>query len=131
MFKSPQSKKPTILVVDDDPSVLTMLESLFHDDAEIITANGGQMALALLRENMFYGHMPDLILADVHMPCGSGPTFIDSVESLGVKIPMVLLTTYLSDFRKQSDHSTFKFDKLREVVLNSLEKVKELEGVGV
>jgi CheY-like chemotaxis protein len=41
-----------ILFVDDEPSVLSAMHRLFHDDAcEVMRPVGGPVALELLREN--------------------------------------------------------------------------------
>jgi DNA-binding response OmpR family regulator len=61
-------KKPTILVADDDPQILTMLGiRLSKRGYEVIEAADGLQTLAKARE-----HRPDLVLLDVMMPGKNG-----------------------------------------------------------
>lgn len=59
------SKK--LLLVDDDPKVLEILQLYLEDEFEIYTANDGQFAL-----NQFYQHQPELVVLDVMMPGMNG-----------------------------------------------------------
>ena len=60
--------KPTILVVDDDPSNLEVISSLLKDLYKVKVANNGEKALQIVDR----GSPPDLILLDVIMPELSG-----------------------------------------------------------
>ena len=63
------STKTRILVVDDDPDVLALLESILTSHGyEVTRAASGPSALALLRS----GLSPCLILVDLEMPLMSG-----------------------------------------------------------
>lgn len=53
-----------ILVVDDYPVTLKLLEQLFMNEYQVLTASNGEAALALCRADP----MPDLLLMDVMMP---------------------------------------------------------------
>jgi len=55
--------QPTILLVDDVPANLTILELTLKDQWRLLTATSGREALALVNEAK-----PDLILLDVMMP---------------------------------------------------------------
>ncbi len=55
-------QKPTILIVDDSPSILQLLVHLLKDNYHIKVANNAHRALELAQTN------PDLILLDVVMP---------------------------------------------------------------
>jgi len=62
------SKKPTILIADDDPQILTMLGiRLAKKGYTILEASDGLQTLAQARE-----HHPDLVLLDVMMPGKNG-----------------------------------------------------------
>jgi two-component system nitrogen regulation response regulator NtrX len=69
--------KATVLVVDDEESILETLSGILEDEGyEVITASSGEQALTLVKEQS-----PDLILLDVWMPAG-----IDGLETLrGIK----------------------------------------------
>ena len=59
-----------VLVVDDDPGILSALMRLLQRDGHTVeTATDGQAALALLREGCY-----DLILCDLLMPELDGQT---------------------------------------------------------
>jgi DNA-binding response OmpR family regulator len=54
----------TILVVDDEADILNFLELVLKERGyDVLTAAGGQQALAEARE-----HLPDLVLLDIMMP---------------------------------------------------------------
>ena len=61
---SSSQRRPRILVVDDDPGVIQILEAnLNHANFEVISAANGTQALAKASEER-----PDLILLDVMLP---------------------------------------------------------------
>lgn len=63
----------TILVIDDDPSIVSALSRLLQRDGHTVeTADNGQHALERLRE-----HRYDLLLCDLRMPDLAGPAFYD------------------------------------------------------
>jgi len=83
----------TIMVVDDDPSIIYTvkhgLEAL-DSDFRIIGANSGEQCLKLLRNN----EIPDVILLDIMMPGMTGWETINKIkqdESLKT-IPVIFLT---------------------------------------
>ncbi|MCP4023203.1 MAG: response regulator [Desulfobacteraceae bacterium] len=59
---------PTILVVDDDPVNLQIVEDYLGAEYQVITFPGGNEALSYIEDN----DMPDLILLDIMMPQISG-----------------------------------------------------------
>ncbi|PYG02876.1 response regulator receiver modulated diguanylate cyclase [Thioalkalivibrio sp. ALE21] len=58
--------KPTLLLVDDEPTNIQALGHLLKDDYRIRVANNGEKALALAAEGA--PERPDLILLDIQMP---------------------------------------------------------------
>lgn len=63
-----QQKKPTILVADDDPQILTMLGiRLSKRGYQVLEAADGLQTLQKARQ-----HRPDLVLLDVMMPGKNG-----------------------------------------------------------
>lgn len=58
---------PTILVVDDDDSILTLLEIALDEVGEVVTAADGEQALAWTRQQL-----PDIVVMDVMMPHTNG-----------------------------------------------------------
>jgi len=58
-----------VLVVDDDPDLLTLVElQLRHHGHDVATANGGEQALAYVNAN----GRPDVAVLDVAMPGMNG-----------------------------------------------------------
>lgn len=63
------TNKTTVLVVDDDPDILRLVEAILTGHGfDVATAPSGRRALQLLRE----GLAPCLILIDLGMPAMSG-----------------------------------------------------------
>lgn len=67
-----------ILVVDDNPHVLSALVDLFEDQHDLSVVG------AALREDdaitLALSHRPDVVLVDVHMPQGGGQHVITAVR---------------------------------------------------
>jgi signal transduction histidine kinase len=63
----PSSGSQRILIVDDDPPVVTSLQRMLEDH-DVATARGGAEALEMCEQGDF-----DLVLCDVRMPDLSGP----------------------------------------------------------
>jgi putative two-component system response regulator len=59
--------RPSILLVDDEPSNLKVLRQLLHEDYRLLFARSGEDALTLAEQQQ-----PDLILLDVMMPGMTG-----------------------------------------------------------
>ena len=79
-----------ILIVDDEPSVVSYLEMLFQDSGyETVTASDGAAALEMVR-----GEAPDLVTLDVSMPKASGTRFYKEVKTDPElnSIPVVIIT---------------------------------------
>jgi len=83
--------KPTILVVDDEPTIRRLLEyNLKENKFNVVTANDGKEALLWLQE----GNLPDLIVTDIMMPNIDGYQFIKNVRTSGFfrDIPVIFLS---------------------------------------
>ena len=67
----------TILLVDDDPQLRTLLGlTLRGSGYSVIEADSGMAGLELARK-----HLPDLILSDIDMPGGDGASLLREVRS--------------------------------------------------
>ncbi len=81
---------PSMLLVDDESSVLSALRRLFRKlDCEVIIANSGQEGLEKLEENTV-----DLIISDARMPNMTGPEFLAIVAEKYPETERILLTGY-------------------------------------
>lgn len=79
-----------LLIVDDEVTLLKLLERLFEDQYTVRTAPSGQYALDILKE----GFMPDVILADQRMPGMSGAEFLTHSREIVPDAVRVILTGY-------------------------------------
>lgn len=84
-----------VLVVDDNATSLSVLDRLFRDDYEVVTANRGAAALGHCR----VGSMPDLVLIDVQMPEMDGFETVRQMRDmpLAADIPVIFVTADTSD----------------------------------
>lgn len=80
----------TILIVEDNPDMRSGLRvSLEIEGYNVLTANNGEEALALLATSM-----PDLVLADLKMPYMNGLQLLDEIQKNETwrDIPVVIVT---------------------------------------
>jgi len=83
------SKLPLLLIVEDNPSILSFLQLSLNNHFSIITAKDGQEGLLIaIRE------IPDLILSDILMPVLDGLEMVHQlkINTLTAHIPIVVLS---------------------------------------
>ncbi|HZS45073.1 MAG TPA: ATP-binding protein, partial [Blastocatellia bacterium] len=85
-----------ILIVDDEPASLEMLETLLnHWGAKVRTSDSALAALELLQQ-----WKPDMLLSDIAMPERDGNWLIANIRKIentnGGRIPAIAVTAYLS-----------------------------------
>lgn len=83
---------PTILVVDDEPDILSSLRDLIEaslDGTRCLTAQSGKAALDILQKDRV-----DIILSDYKMPGMDGLTFLQEARRLAPKVTRVLITAF-------------------------------------
>jgi two-component system response regulator MprA len=79
---------PTVLVVDDDPKLLKMLQrTLVYENLHVLTATNGLEALPLV-----IAHQPDLIIIDWMMPKMDGLAFIHRLRDEENRTMALMLT---------------------------------------
>lgn len=77
-----------ILLVDDEPNVLNALKRVFRqENYAVVTASGGQEALALLNKEPFH-----LMISDYMMPGMTGAELLKQVKALKPEIIRIMLT---------------------------------------
>lgn len=83
------SRRKRILLVDDDPTYLTLVKSWLDDEYRVVIVNSGMQAITYLATNE-----PDLILLDYEMPVTTGPQVLEMIrsESRSSSIPVIFLT---------------------------------------
>jgi len=86
-------KDKTILVVDDETDIRTLVEGLLASHGyTVVQANDGAEALMLLRKREF-----DLMVLDIMMPKVDGYQVMDALKSFKPSMPVVMLTAKASD----------------------------------
>jgi two-component system, chemotaxis family, chemotaxis protein CheY len=82
----------SILVIDDNPAVRTMLADILHDEGyQVVCAANGAEALVILRG---HPHPIRLILLDLDMPVMNGKEFrqLQIQEPVFAAIPVVVIS---------------------------------------
>jgi len=86
-IKDLMNQKTTILVVDDDPSIIELVQtSLEEEDWNMCSALNGDEALKTIHENL-----PDLVILDIMMPGIDGTEVCRHINSTS-SVPVVMLT---------------------------------------
>lgn len=94
----PMSDAKTILIVDDEPDVLTYLKAFFEDNGfRTLTAANGKEGFAAAR-----AERPDLITLDITMPEESGVRMFRDLQADQdtAAIPVVMITGVSPDFKR-------------------------------
>lgn len=109
-----------ILVVDDEPSITSVLATVFVDEGHTVhTAQNGAEAVALLTRQSV-----DLIVSDVVMPMLDGLTLVRHLRRRGDRTPIVLMTATPSRVTKLPGvrlvPKPFDLDELLAVVAGAL-----------
>lgn len=87
---TPLQSKRTILVVEDDQNVRSMiLRHLSHGGYDVKTASDGMEGLNMLEQGSF-----DLVITDIVMPYVSGIGIVARVKSQNPRVPVIAITGY-------------------------------------
>ena len=79
---------PTILVVDDDASVLHLFRKIFGDgDVQLITATSAGEGLKAIA-----AQKPDVVILDIMLPDKSGLDIFQRISDLDPKLPVIFIT---------------------------------------
>lgn len=92
------SQFKTVLIVDDNPTNLSILDKLVRSwNYKVITASSGVDALGIVRS----GARPDLLITDHRMDEVSGVQLAEELRAMGLRMPMLLLSSSGSDAGRQ------------------------------
>lgn len=86
---------PRVLVVDDDPDIIDLIQQMLSAEPyNVVTASDGQMALAMVSQQL-----PDIILLDLFMPNLDGFSVIEQLsrDPNTHAIPVLAITAKLLD----------------------------------
>jgi DNA-binding NtrC family response regulator len=78
-----------IMVVDDEPANLRLLERLFRHDYNVLTAESGEGALRLLGQ-----HEVALLITDQRMPGMTGVELLERTSTIRPHMVRIILTGY-------------------------------------
>ncbi len=124
----------TILVVDDEKSILQSLEGILTDEGfHVITAESGTAALDRVEETM-----PDVVLLDIWMPAPDGMATLEKLKSLYPRLQVVMMSGHgnIETAVKATKMGAYDFiekplslDKLLLAVNNALEHNRLEEAI--
>ena len=105
----------TILVVDDEPSILKLLSFILSPKYTLVIKTSGIEAIAWLEE----GNDPDLIISDLMMPYFDGESLIKNLKISGFyrNTPVILLSG-AEDLGDKVKEMSFKIDCYLEKPFN-------------
>jgi putative two-component system response regulator len=85
---------PVVLVVDDMPEILHLVQRTLNTEFKSILLTSGEQALKWLQKNV-----PDLIILDINMPNMNGYEVIDNIKSDArlVDVPIVFFSALSGD----------------------------------
>jgi two-component system nitrogen regulation response regulator GlnG len=81
---------PTLLIVDDEPNVLYLLEkNLRSDTIEVVTAETAKHGIELVKK-----HKPDAVVLDVRLPDMSGLDAFNDMRDIDSRLPVIVITAH-------------------------------------
>lgn len=82
-------RKPKLLIVDDEKSILGFLQTTLQKDFEVFPAENGAEALAIFDKHHF-----DMVLTDIRMPGIDGLQLLQTIKKLCQNCEVLLMTGY-------------------------------------
>lgn len=116
MNSSEQTKTKKVLVIDDDYSLLKLVQILLKKAGYSVTA---LLSCIEARKQLASSHDFDLIVLDLMMPIENGFDFLnwkDEQEELIKSIPVIVVTAK----NLSEDETTFLMQKVKKIVLKGL-----------
>lgn len=85
-----QSYNASILIVDDDPSVLESSAALLKEYGySVFSCSNANDAIARLKKSTV-----DVVLTDIRMPEVSGLELLEMIRNINITTPVILMTAY-------------------------------------
>ncbi len=82
------TRRPSVLVVDDETGILQTLEILLRAEGfDVHTAQGGRAALERIPTLR-----PDIVISDVRMPGVGGVEVLNAAREHDAEVPVILMT---------------------------------------
>ncbi|MFK7774535.1 MAG: ATP-binding protein [Saprospiraceae bacterium] len=92
------NRKPTLLIVEDEPELLNFLKTALSDNFEVEIANSTTAGL-----NVAINRIPEIIISDWTLPDNNGGWFCQQIAAneLTAHIPILILTAHSSDLNQK------------------------------
>jgi two-component system nitrogen regulation response regulator GlnG len=79
---------PTLLVIDDEPSILHFFRRAFHEpEVKLLTAESAAEGVEKVAQ-----YHPDVVILDINLPDQSGLKAFQRIHQLDAKIPVIFIT---------------------------------------
>ena len=82
-------QKPTVLIVDDEAAPRAALTQILKQNFNILTADNGSHALAVIND-----HGVDLMTLDLKLPDSSGSDILKEIKRTHREIEVIMVTAY-------------------------------------
>lgn len=124
-----------ILIVDDDPKVLLVLQAILEKMGKgyhILTAQDGSEALAMIGDKPF-----DLLVADIRMPGVNGIKLVETIRASDLNTEVIWIAAYgchkLEAVRKQLNvyrclDKPLRIEEIRQAVLDALQDKEHVKS---
>ncbi len=122
-----RAAKATVLVVDDEESILDALSSILEDEGySIVTASSGESAISKFDETS-----PDIVLLDVWLPKMDGMDTLKIIKEKNRSVPVIMISGHskIDTAVDAIKHGAYDFlekplslEKVLVLVRNALEK---------
>ncbi|OQY57830.1 MAG: hypothetical protein B6245_14995 [Desulfobacteraceae bacterium 4572_88] len=129
-----ENSRKKVLVVDDDLSILRLLEDLLATDqhlCEVLTADSAEHAIDILSQKNV-----SVVVSDISMPGISGPDLLTTIRDRYPNVKVILITAYGSPTIREEGQrrgclhfleKPVRLEKLRQLIVQEL---REEEGFG-
>jgi sigma-B regulation protein RsbU (phosphoserine phosphatase) len=118
-FELAASKQLTIAIIDDDYSILVLLEAYLADNYRVLIFNSGQEAISGLS-----GKQVDLVISDLNMPVVDGLELRKAVQGDLGNIPFIFLTGENTEkLHRLAIDDVLKKPITKQTLLQSVERV--------
>lgn len=112
-------QKPRILIIDDTPIMLRLLNTILRDDYDMMFAKSGGKGIESAKKDT-----PDMILLDIMMPDMSGFDVLTALKSdeTTESIPIILMTASDSIDDEEKGYDLGAVDYIRKPFVNGIVK---------
>jgi two-component system, NtrC family, response regulator GlrR len=132
MMSNVEITQPSVLLVDDDESLLRLMTIRLQGEGyQVQSAEGGKEALRLLNTTNF-----DVVLSDLRMPGIDGLSLFEDIMSNGKDVPVILMTAHgtIQDAVEATQRGVFGFltkpidhDELRALLKKAVSQTQTLQ----